>query len=273
VWLESPDGCYPSTCPLSSTGSLQPLLTTQGYHLGYNQVKVTQEGNGYSVYTYYGTDPQNVDHSCVAITNFNSECNSSIPNYPSSPLPNDFKRGLIKTEAHFNNEGNCINQKEYYYNFIENPVGIPGYIFVHLDNTLLAAKYELKTAKKTYTKIVERTYSINSSIPMETSIESFYESPYHHQVTRTLTVNSKGEQIETKIKYSSDFIAQDIANINTCNINTYASVDAGFPLNYLSQLAICDAYIDVNRNVCIGNVWYSSYIKNISNARLKLVEL
>src|SRR2546423_4242067 len=64
VWGTSgyPNGCTNPDNPPSlkdyfrSPSSIRPMQNVQGNHIGYNEVYVTQSGNGYSVYKYYGSN-------------------------------------------------------------------------------------------------------------------------------------------------------------------------------------------------------------------------
>src|ERR1700741_4616009 len=80
--------------------------------------------------------------------------------------------------------------------------------------------YELKTARKTKSTVVEKT-NVPGLTSLKTQTETFFESNYHHQPTRTVMTNSKGETIEKKIKYSFDYQVPDIGNIPDCNYLQY----------------------------------------------------
>ncbi|MBL0335909.1 MAG: hypothetical protein IPP73_11595 [Chitinophagaceae bacterium] len=91
------------------------MATSQGNHIGYNEVQVSRVGNGKSVYRYYGSNLWDEDHSDVAIRNINTtSCSTDIPNYPAAPLPFEYLRGELKYEAQFKESGSIIKESSYY---------------------------------------------------------------------------------------------------------------------------------------------------------------
>ena len=73
------------------------MATSQGNHIGYNEVKVTQAGNGYSVYRYYGSNLWENIPDDVAYRNINTaSCDLSIPNVPAAPFPYEYQREPIE---------------------------------------------------------------------------------------------------------------------------------------------------------------------------------
>ncbi len=265
------DGCFPTSSPIYSRNTIRPMETTQGYHLGYGEVKVSKVNNGYSIFRYYGLNPWEVDHTCVAVTNLNnpSTCDPLIPNHPAAPLPNDFKRGRMKFEGQYNQAGQVLAEKEYYFTYQDNPVTVPGYIFVAFQNSgstaVLGTFYELKTGKLISSSITERSYQPSIGA-VETQTETLYESVYHHQPTKITTTNSLSQAIEKRIKYASDFVPSSISTITDCSYQNYASVLSSFPASYQSALNSCDPNEGLARSLCVGTVWYN-YLKDVSNAR------
>jgi hypothetical protein len=73
------------------------MVTTQGNHIGYNDVKVSQTGNGYSIYRFYGSSIWgNINNDIVTRRINNSTCDAATPNFPPAPVPFDYKRGDLK---------------------------------------------------------------------------------------------------------------------------------------------------------------------------------
>jgi Family of unknown function (DUF5977) len=271
-WIStSPEGCFPTTAPIFSRNTIRPMETTQGGHIGYSEIKVSKTNNGYSVYKYYGMNPLEIDHTNLAITNLNDNglCSLSIPNHPAAPLPNDFKRGNLKYEGHYNQSGQILNEKQYYYTYQDNAVVVPGYIYTSFQNgpntAVLMTFYELKTGRQTETIVTEKNYVPGTGV-LETQTETLFESPYHHQPTKTITTNSTGQTIEKRIKYSSEYIPASVSGIN-CNYQnyTYTNTVNSFPTSYQYLLDNCGPE-SLSRSVCIGNIWYD-YMKAISVAR------
>ncbi|HEV3325691.1 MAG TPA: hypothetical protein VG052_08790, partial [Puia sp.] len=86
-----------------SPGSIQPMDDLQGENMGFNEVDVSQTGNGHSVYRYYGSNiwSLNVTDVCQRSITQSSLCDPTIPNYPAAPIPFEFMRDELQYEAHF----------------------------------------------------------------------------------------------------------------------------------------------------------------------------
>jgi hypothetical protein len=208
---------------LISSTSLRPMETTQGNHLGYNEVKVSQTNNGYNIYRYYGSnvwDSYTDDVANRVIKLGSQNYYSNIPSYPEAPPATDFKRGELKYQGVFNQANLVI--KETYFNpeFTVNPLTTPALIIGN--GTLFAGLpkfYELTTAKKTKETILDRTYQVGAG-SIESTTEKFYSSLYHNQLTRQTVTNSKGDVIENKYTYPSDFLPTNCATLDA-GLTTY----------------------------------------------------
>ncbi len=253
------DANFPSTTTayrsfVYSDNTIRPMESTQGYHIGYGEVKVSQSGNGYSIHRFNVTPAYQIDRTNIAITKNNnpSTCDPSIPNFPPAPLPNDFYRGEPTYDGDFTENGNIIREKTFTDSYQDNPVTIPA-ITVFRWNTYDGTKnipwkistiYEIKTAKKISTTITERGYQVGG-IAFERQVQNFYESIYHNQPTRTLTTDSKGKSIEKKIKYAFDYRVPAFQNTTNCSsgnnsisfLNYYNSVYTTG--GYFSQFVNC----------------------------------
>lgn len=273
------NGCWPTQQVLVSRNSLQPMASTQGYHIGYAEVKMFNSTNGYSIFRYYGTNPWEVDRSTLAVTNFTDNssgtgygsCDITIPNYPAAPLPNDFKRGELKFEGYYTQTGQAISEKEYSYDYLENPIGIPGYMSANLYSTELVTVYELKTAKKISATVTERTFDLQTAQSLQSTVTSYYESVHHHQPTRQTSTDSKGGINESKIKYAADFVLPSILSMSGCSYQAFQNIQGSFPSAYSNQLSSCYALNDGPRYACIGTVWYWEYLKALSDARKQYI--
>lgn len=232
----SPNGCL--SCDfgliyLKSPCSTRPMNSTQGNHIGYRQVKVNQTGNGYSIYKFVNSDIWDANQKDVAEKNVNLVCDAAIPNFPAAPLPFEYRRGELWYEGHFNESGQLIKESSYYPKFIDNPIKTPAYIATSWATTT----YELSTARKSQVAIISN-YNTPSGNTLTTIDTSFYESPYHHQVTRRVTVNSKGERLETKYKYAFDFRIPACDALSDCHQN-YANSSSNANSIYNNQLYMC----------------------------------
>ena len=241
----NPHGCMaPEMTPavnqpyLISPGGIVAMSTSQGNHVGYNEVRVTQAGNGYSIYRYYGSDLWDLNHDDVAYRNVTPlVCDFNIPNYPAAPLPFEYKRGMLKYEGHFNETGHRLREIQYYYDFDSSNIETPGYKTDQPLGALLGTFYWLRSYWKSRTQQIEINAGPDGSV-IQTSKTFYYESPYHHQVTRVVTGNSKNELIETRIKYASDFSLPDCDAITDCR-QSYVSGCASCYATLQSQLAGC----------------------------------
>ncbi len=224
-----------------SDNPLRPMETTQGSHIGYSEVKVTQTGNGFSVYRFSVTPPWQINHDKIAITSVVNPCSCdlTIPNYPAAPVQHDFYRGEPTFEGHYNESGQVLSEKIFSTSYQENPVTVPGrltYSFNTGSAFTAETFYELKTAKKTQSTVIEKNYQAGGS-SNDKQVQTFFESNYHHEPTRILTTNSTGQTIEKKIKYAFDYRVPVFENTSTCN--SYAA--AGF-INYANSLYISGGY-------------------------------
>lgn len=245
----SPNGCIYCDAGLSYTlspSSLRPMETMQGNHIGYNRVEVSQSGNGKSVYQFEGA-LRTVPMNDVSVHSVNlSSCSNSIPNYPDAPLPFDFQRGNLKYESHTDESGNPLKTISYSSKYTENPVTTPCYLTKQggpNSGIGLLTLYNLSTSKKDRTVIVTDEFSSTGAVLTIVDSE-FYESPYHHQVTRKVTINSKGEKIENKIKYAFDYRISACDAISDCYSNYLSSYTTAFN-NYNYALTYC-----INTNGC-----------------------
>ncbi|MFN8250249.1 MAG: hypothetical protein U0V75_00100 [Ferruginibacter sp.] len=164
---------------LVSDNPIRPMETSQGYHIGYSDVKVSQQGNGYSIYRFSVTPPWGINRDGLAVTKMPNPgtCDINIPSYPAPPLANDFYRGEPTFEGIYNESGAVLKEKTFYSLYQENPVTTPGYIsFIYNPTQSNPAEtfYELKTAKKIESDVTEITYQAGGG--SSTSIaKTFFE--------------------------------------------------------------------------------------------------
>jgi len=194
-------------------GSLQPLATTQGENLGFDEVDVSQTGNGHSVYRYYGSNmwQSSLNDVCTRSLVQTGSCDFNIPNYPAAPLPFEFMRGELKYEAHFTESGAILNEKYYYPVYTPDSLTTPG----HIGGTVLDShtgvtavyftEYNLQSAAKTQNKVIELDYDAATGNSISKSSTVYYGSLFHHQPTRKVTTTSTGDSLVTNMKYTMDF--------------------------------------------------------------------
>lgn len=267
-----PGGCISSPDALwyKSPSSIRPMATTQGNHIGYAQVKVAQTGNGYSQYKYYaatGTPAWLTNPGDIAVRIINSAgCDANAPNYPAAPLPFDFLRGELQYEAQYNEAGQKLKEASYTPVYQESGIKTPAFIAVRSGAVyqIVGTKYEIGTSKKTSDAVTQTIYDPATATSLTTTSTTYYESPYHHQATRTTATNSKGEVLETKNKYAFDFrisTADAIADGNT----QYNSSIGSCAVTYINAKINC-----AGNGACLG----TAYLNNIqckTNARINYV--
>jgi YD repeat-containing protein len=235
-----------------SPNSIRPMETTQGNHIGYNEVKVTNgtsATNGYSIYRYYGSNVWDFNRAdvCVRVISPDEAQNSLVPNFPEAPKNTDFKRGLLKFEGHFNQAGQVLKSIYYYHDFVENPRKTPCLIVRNGINLLgLPTFYELSTAKKVKFSMQESSIQQGGGY-FTTTTDQFFESNFHNQVTRKNVTNSKGEVLETKYTY-----AEDLKPANC------TSIDDGFN-GHTTACATCQTQYYANRVLAGHNTGYWKY--------------
>lgn len=245
---------YKSPC------GVRPLSTSQGNHIGYNQVRISKTGNGYSIYKYYGSDKWDAIIDDVAIRNVNTlpPCSLSTPSYPYPPEPLEPKRGELKYEGHFTEAGQKIKEADYTMDFAEETTTTPGRINGSYGTMFFTTYYDLKTIKKTSQTVVEKLYSSPTTYITTTATTSF-ESPYHYQPTKKATTGSRSETIESKYKYAADFRNSSCDAISDC-YNSYATAVGIITSQYYQDKALCTT------DGCIYNN-YQAYRGALADAR------
>jgi YD repeat-containing protein len=263
-------------CPLSgsyfvrSGGSLRPMATTQGYHIGYPTVKVSQTSNGYSIYTYYtsntGYGAQSLNPSIQTVNIQLSACESNTPNYPPAPLSFDYRKGELYSEQHYNPAGQPLKDEYYYPQFDSSSLQpAPGFIVASRSNPsgvgqiLFGTLYNLSSPRRTSMHTVETNYTPGMG-GTQVDTYTYYGSLYHNQETRKVVTTSTGDSLITNTKYTPDFhlSSWDISpscemtytnNCSTC-LTTYNNGQAGCGTN----------------NTCLTTL-FLTYRQCLSNAR------
>lgn len=246
-----------------SPSSLRLMETVQGNHIGYNMVEVSKAGNGKTRYQYFGSDyGLDGNHSDVCTRNVSTtSCPTTLPNWPDAPLAFDYIRGQLNYEGYYDESGNLLKTIFYYPVYSQSPITTPGYIL----KSWVSTYYNLATAKKISMTTVTTDIPLTGST-LTTIDSTFYESPYHHQLTRKVSINSKGEKLETKIKYAFDFRIPNCEAISD-GWQTYNTSYTSILNNFNTQLITCTNTGSCN---CKWKV-FQSYRYNWSLARKSYV--
>lgn len=202
----APDNSGAGTTFLASPSPLVPMSTTQGNHIGYDQVTVTQSGNGRSEYYYYGPpNDKKYEDVCYRVV-MPTVCDPKIPGSPAVPLPYDFNRGQLKFERIFNEAGQLLKQNQYTYLYDSSKTLTPVYIVKNVGGAAyLPNYYERRSYWKTQMETIETTMDANGQTSLQIKKTSKYNSPYHHQLTQLTTTFSVNDVVETRNKYVNDF--------------------------------------------------------------------
>jgi YD repeat-containing protein len=188
-----------------SSVSKTTLGATQGSHLGYKQVTVTRGSNGEGGKTVY---------KYTAADTFGDHILSFLPFTSESQ---DFKRGLLLSEKHYDKDGHVVKvtTTDYNYSIRQDEH--------YTDGFAIATRLQGQTAEGTL--FVHDVYSDGSSwvdkvvvtdslyTPgrwMVTRNYFSYDNVQHKLVSREKTINSKGEQLLSRKKYAGDMPAASI---------------------------------------------------------------
>ena len=212
-WINGPNDGSPGGCDLNaatfwiSPSSISPLSTIQGNHIGYNQVQVSQTGNGYSIYRYYGSNYWDniISDVCVRTINSGAACTAgNIPTFPAPPLPFDPMRGELKYEGHFNQAGHVLKETTYTPVYVMDALTTPAEKFINVSGFYCSTPYSLQSAKKAQTTVWSTTYDQNGAGSVSNTSVTYYGSNYHHSPTRKVTTTSTGDSLATNTLYAAD---------------------------------------------------------------------
>jgi hypothetical protein len=225
-----------------SGGSIQPMSTVQGENFGYNEVDVSQTGNGHTVYRYYssGLWGQSVSDVCVRSITQSSLCDASIPTYPAAPIPFEFMRDELQYEGVFNESGQLLKETYHYPQYVGNPLTTPAHIGTNMPGLASFTEYQLQTSKKVRDSTVTFAYDPSSGTRLTMTAATYFSSPYHHQPTQSVSSTSTGDVLTTKSTYamdlripSCDAIPDSLpyyqAAVHNDTVWLYANIDACSP--------------------------------------------
>lgn len=244
IWPYFPYGCaFGPFGYYLSPASIEPMSTTQGENMGFDEVDVSQAGNGHSVYRYYGSNiwSNNINDVCNRTLTQTGSCDYTIPDYPVIPLPFEFMRGELKYEGHFNQVGQVLKETYYYPVYTPDSLTTPGHIgkIIPGGNSVWFIEYNLQSAAKTQNKIIETDYDPINLASLTKSSTVYYGSLFHHQPTRKVTTTSTGDSLITNMKYAMDF------RIPSCD----ASIPDSLPY-YMNVFHADSAYLNTNIYSC-----------------------
>lgn len=263
----SPNGCI--ACDMingipmqqeyyKSGAGIRPMESTQGNHIGYSEVKVSQAGNGYTLYRYFSTPGLDTIQSDVAkrVVSTNG-CDPTTPSFPYAPLPLDYKRGDLKYEGYFTEYGELLKDKTYTPVYFESSLTTPCIAVSNISTWKLATFYELKSATKLSDTVVEASYSNGQALRSTTIV--YHESSFHNMPTRSQTTTTTGDILESKTKYAMDFRISNCDTISDCS-GAYGATALSALITYETTWSNCLTHY------CQYWAW-DLYRKTITNAR------
>lgn len=206
-----PSGCVnPDTSPgftyLKSPCGILPMSTTQGHHIGYDQVSVAQAGNGRTDYYYYGSSYwKSFDDVCYRNI-VTTVCDLTIPFLPAVPPPFDFSRGQLKQEMVFDEAGQYLKNRQYTYLYDSSKLVTPVFAAKYVAGFALGSYYERKSYWKKQAQIIEN--GIAPSGTLQTTKVYKYDSPYHRQLTQLTETASAGDVLKPETDTRSTFASQ-----------------------------------------------------------------
>ena len=240
------NGCttFPDPGYYVSSGNLRPMSTVQGSHIGYQQVKVSQTGNGYSIYHYYiNNDGNYILKPTGAIANTNADityCNANIPSFPAAPLPFDSRRGQLSWEEHYDNSGFMLQHVDYL-PFYDNTATPPTPIFIASalwnGQTILGTFDSIKTVHEDSVVTIHTDYPKTGG-SITTQKTKYFGSPYHNQVTKEVGFNSEGDSLINIYQYAFDFRITGCDN-STCLTN-FLTAKSGCEVTYNNAWNTCN---------------------------------
>ncbi|MFT3855873.1 MAG: hypothetical protein QM733_24570 [Ilumatobacteraceae bacterium] len=236
-------GCAGSGVYLKSPSSIVPMATTQGEHVGYSIVNVTQTGNGRSSYVYFGSNQWDlVTGDYCSRTVDISTCNANLPSYPFAPVPFEPKRGELQYESHINQKGQLLKDIYYYPVYVQDSMITPGLIEMGSPFNV-GTYYNLRSAHKVQDKQVVTDYDPDDSASLTSTRTTYYGSKYHHQRTREVISTSKGDSLATNYTYSFDY------PIPACDalydsLSTYLSAIHGDSTSFSASLYSCTPQVN-----------------------------
>lgn len=228
----------------ASPSSIRPMGTSQGNHIGYNEVHVSQTGNGSSTYRYYGSNTWDYVITDVCTRNIDvTSCSLSFASYPSAPLPFEYLRGELKYEAHYKQSGNILKDVWYFPKYLPDSILTPGLIIQNAPSSggtayRFGTEYMLQSAAKIKDSTLSTQYDSVHSSSLTTTTVAYYNSPFHHQLTRKVITTSTGDSLVTNSKYAADFRVASCDTISNAWHN-YMTAYIADSLTYYSQLISC----------------------------------
>jgi RHS repeat-associated protein len=214
VHLGPANGSWNNVAPVRSyySSSRGNMATTQGYHIGYKEVKMGKTNNGYVQNKYHiiGNPRTFYAHDFPLSPTWyddmlNSSYNSNSTDY------NTNLNGLIKESSVFNAQDDLVKKTEFLYE-VQTLATSLNRLFARYDANYTAAQMQQGTArtyyrlKSTFIKQVAITETIDGLT--NTTFTSYRPDLLHTLPIETKKINSDGTEHISRMKYVGDLECQ-----------------------------------------------------------------
>ncbi len=154
-----------------------------------------------------------------------------------------------------------LTETWFYPEYTENPLKTPALTIANgVAYAGFPTFYEYVTSKKTKLTVQSRTYQPGIG-NIENTVENFFNSSQHTQISKRTETNSKGETIETNYKYAVDYKPDNCLSISD-GASTYSTSCSSCLTQYNQDRAL------TNHNNAYWKYWdYQKYLKCLSEAR------
>ncbi|MEQ9426853.1 MAG: RHS repeat domain-containing protein [Cyclobacteriaceae bacterium] len=225
-----------------STSSVHPMLSHQGYHIGYGRVKEIQADGGYTVSEFEGRSELPTNWNIledVSVRKIDeSVCQYNDPVYPVAPLPYDFSRGNLRSRQYYTSDNVMLREEKFIEHFqpkSELHFGIKVSSF--LNGLALPTVYEIQSGQIQSQKSTEKVFNPSDLREYsEVETETVYESEFHHQPTKVKTTSYLRAD-EQLLVYPKD--------LTKCDEDCLEHFDS-----YLQQAAELKVQYDNNYSLC-----------------------
>ena len=237
ILTNCPTGCDCSSNDqnvLTSINSIFPMDHSNGYHIGYEYVTVSQSNGSKSLYQYnIATDKEALMFDPIAIVELEDKiCDMDVLNYPPAPLEYVPGRGDLIGEYHY--AGLDLVKEVRYDNIYSFLTDSTPSLICQVSPVPKTTFYYLKTAKLNSKSIITKTYDDDINDFVEVEEHYFYNSDKHNQVTEHTKTGNNGIY-KSKYFYPLDYTSG--CEINSSSLTTYENA-----LNTCASLYPYDNY-------------------------------
>ncbi|MDQ0640170.1 YD repeat-containing protein [Pedobacter sp. W3I1] len=218
----------------------------------YSHVKVSQSGEGSSLYEYavpgtnweVSTSPEwspTVNYSARMDCSLSNNTRNGASLYPFGPNTNfDFERGLLKKVVHYDQSNKEVSESSYTYQLTGQPLTVTGLRVDSNQTSRVYAKYKIYTSSSE--QLVQETKTVfessASSPPQQqvTTLNYVYGSAYHKLLTQQSSTNSDGSILTNYISYAKDYTIPATTDPNLLAIENLRLLNINVPIESRSTV-------------------------------------